>query len=115
MVSLNQINQEVDNKYGPFVVEDVPGGEVVLRNPIRLTSNERDQLMKLESELRAAQKASDTNAALAAGSELVEIVSVGDGGKRLLKELGDDPSKLMFVLELYSEAVQLGEAKRSES
>lgn len=114
MVSLKEINTEVDNQYGPFIVEDVDGGDVILRNPIRLVANERAQLSEKDAALRAAQEAQDANAALDVGRDILRLVSVGDGGERLLDELGDDAAKLMYVLRLYSEAVQLGEALSSD-
>jgi hypothetical protein len=113
MVSLNDINQEADEKYGPFVVEDVPGGDVVLRNTLRLTRNELDQFSQLDAKIKAAQ--GDPNKVLDVMAEVFVLVSVGDGGKRLLDALGDDPPKLMHLLTLYREATQPGEALPSES
>lgn len=113
MVSLNQINTEVDQKYGPFVVEDVPGGDVTLRNPVRLVESERAQLVGLNAEIKAAE--GDVNKVIAAAESLLKLVSVGDGGKRLVAALDGDAAKLIHLVNLFTEATQMGEASRSES
>ena len=115
MVSLNQVNAEADERYGPFIVEDVPGGDVTLRNIIRCTENEIDQVSKLDGRMKEAQKNSNVGAALACARELIALVADGQDGKRLLDEIGEDPAKVMFVLELWAEATQAGEALRSDS
>jgi hypothetical protein len=115
VVTLNEINTETDNRYGPLVIEDIPGGDVTLRNLIRCTENEMDQVSKLDTKLREAQKASDMKAALGCAKELLEIAAVGTDGERLLEALGDDSAKVMYVLELWAEATQAGEALRSDS
>lgn len=113
MVSLNDINKEADEKYGPFVIDDVPGGEVVLRNALRLTKSERQQLSELDAEIKAAK--GDANKVIDAAGKLLGLVAAGDGGKRLLDALGDDATKVIHVVTLYREATQPGEASRSES
>lgn len=115
MVSLNQVNKEADERYGPFIVEDVPGGDVTLRNIIRCTENEIDQVSKLDGRMKEAQKNSDMGAALTCARELIEVVAVGQDGRRLLEEIGDDAAKVMYILELWAEATQAGEALRSDN
>ena len=115
MVSLSDINKEADERYGPFIVEDVPGGDVTLRNIIRCTENEISQISQLDGRMKEAQKNSDMGAALACARDLIELVAVGQDGRRLLDEIGDDASKVMYILELWAEATQAGEALRSDS
>lgn len=112
MVSWNEVEAEANEKYGPFVLEDVPGGDVTLRNVIRLTKNERQRVSELNATMKSAK--GDVNAILAAAAELLELVAAGDGGARLVEALADDPPKIMAVLNLYMEATQPGEASRSE-
>lgn len=113
MVSLNDINSEVDEQFGPFVVEDVDGGDVYLRNVIRLPKADRDRVYSMQTEVAEAK--GDTNKVLELTADMLRIIGDGDGGDRLVEALGDDPKKLMYVLGLYMEATQLGEASRSES
>lgn len=113
MVSLNQINEEADQKYGPLIIEDVEGGDVTLRNLIRCTENEMSQVAGLDKRMKDAQKNSDVPGAVAAARDLIELVGIGHDGKRLLEHLQGDAAKIMYVLELWAEATQAGEALRS--
>lgn len=115
MVSLTQINEEADERYGPLIVEDVPGGDITLRNLIRCTENEMDQVTKLDARLREAKKSNDVGQALRCAKDLLRLVAVGKDGDRLITELGDDSAKVMYVLELWAEKTQAGEALRSAS
>lgn len=113
-ISLDQINQEVDNRYAPFVVEDVPGGDVTMLSPLRLPKAQRGKLFALHKEIGTARDSEDVDALVKLSENVIDLVSVGDGGKRLLKELGGDLGKMTYILQLYSEQVGLGEASRSD-
>lgn len=113
-ISLDQINSEVERRYAPFVVEDVPGGDVAMLSPLRMPKPDRNRLLEMNDSLKAAQKSNDVQALLGLAHDVVRLVSVGKQGDRLLKAIGDDLAKLMYVLEQYMEAVQLGEVSRSE-
>lgn len=115
MVSLNDINHEADEKYGPFIVDDVPGGDVKLRNALRLAPNEREQMRKLDAAFKAAVHDKDGIKILECGSDLLKLVAVGDDGNRLLGAIEHDPVKVVHILTLYREATQPGEALPSES
>jgi hypothetical protein len=114
-ISLDQINSEVENRYAPFVIEDVPGGDVQLRNAIRLAKSERAQLTELHGELAKVQDSGDAEAALDLTRRVVRLLSVGDGGERLLDAIGEDAAKLTYILQMYAEDTQMGEALRSGS
>ena len=114
-ISLDQINTEVENRYAPFVIEDVPGGDVVLRHAIRLAKSERAQLTELNAELEKVRQSGDVEAALDFSRKVVCLLSVGDGGSRLIDVIGEDAAKLTYVLQAYAEATQMGEALNSES
>ena len=114
-LSLDKINTEVENRYAPFVIADVPGGDVVLRHAIRLAKSERAQLAELNAELAKVQQSGDIEAGLEFTRKVLRLLSVGDGGQRLIKVIGEDAAKLTYVLEAYAEATQMGEALRSES
>lgn len=113
MVSWNDVEAETNEKYGPFVLEDVPGGDVTLRNIYRLTENERHRVRELNAKLKAAK--GDVDTVLNAATELLELVALGDGGVRLVEALAGEAPKIMHVLNLYMEATQPGEALHSES
>ena len=114
MVSLDQINKEAETRFKPFVIEGIPGGDVVLRNAMRLPKAERAQLRKLHAEVASLKDGgADENAALAVFGKFFALLAIGDAGKRLADAVGDDPAKLMILLEMYAEDTQLGEALRS--
>lgn len=113
MVSLNDINKEADEKYGPFVIDDVPGGEVELRNALRLPPDERDRLAKLNAALKSARDAKDQNKALDVMAELLKLVAVGDSGDRLLEAIEYDATKVAHIISLYKETTMPGEASPS--
>lgn len=114
-ISLDQINQEADKKFGPFVVTGVPGGDVTLRNAVRLAKSERDKVRQMQGKIKTLRESQDETGTLKLLADFFDILSVGDGGKRLVKEIGDDPAKLMVLMEMYAEDTQLGEALRSAS
>jgi hypothetical protein len=114
MVSLKQVTDEVDKRFTPLIFDDVPGGEVVLRNAIRLAKNERAQLQQLASSVQGLKKETVSEDEIVDKlHSLIELIGLGDGGRRLIDELGDDLAKLMVVFEMYAEETQLGEALRS--
>lgn len=119
-ISLNQINAEADKRFQQFVVDDVPGGQVVLRNAIRLQKSERAQLVGMNKaivELKASAEAGefDEDEMLDLVGKFFDVVAIGDGGKRLVDALDGDLAKLMVLMEMYAEDTQLGEALRSAS
>lgn len=116
MVSLTEINEEVESRYAPFVIDDVPGGPVTLRSALRLPKGERDGLFRLVAKIKAMkQEQVDENPEQLIDliGEAIEFLAAGDGGARLLTALDGDLGKLVYVFELYSKATQLGEALSS--
>lgn len=125
-ISLDQLNTEADKRFAPFVVDDVPGGPVTLRNALRLAKVDRDRIRKLQKDVSKlklktdADESSDSSAAEEAVvgmlQKMFEVLSAeAGGGKRLSEAVGDDPAKLMLLMEMYAEDTQLGEALRSAS
>lgn len=115
-ISLDQLNTEANERYGPFVIEDVPGGDVQLRHALRLAKSERARLQELQGRVKKMQSAKSTttaDGAVDAMADTIRLLAVGDGGERLLTALDGDAAKLALILELYGKATQLGEASRS--
>jgi hypothetical protein len=48
-ISLGDLQKAADEKYGPFVIEDVPGGDVVLLNSLRLPKEKKVELERLQT------------------------------------------------------------------
>ena len=116
-ISLDQINAEADARFGPFIIEDVPGGDVVLRNVMRISKDARAKIRVLAQTIEGLnpESADDEAKGLASLRDFFAIIAEGDGGKRLCKEVGDDAGRLMVLMEMYTEATQMGEALRSAS
>jgi hypothetical protein len=49
-ISLGDLQKEADKKYGGLVVEDVPGGDVVLLNSLRLPKEKKVELDRIQTE-----------------------------------------------------------------
>lgn len=125
-ISLDQLNAEADKRFAPFVVDDVPGGSVTLRNALRLPKADRDRLRKLQKDVNKlklatdADESGDSSAAEEAVVGMLQkmfgiLAAEAGGGDRLSEAVGDDPAKLMLIMEMYAEDTQLGEALRSAS
>lgn len=100
-ITLADIQEAADKKYGPLVIEGIEGGDVTLVNPLRLPKKKRQAMTALDG--------SDGDV----DDKLVEIVrlaaSKGDAD-RLLKAVGDDLAALAEIMADYMGAAQVGEA-----
>lgn len=107
-ITLENIQKAADDKYGPFVVEGVPGGDVVLVNALRLSKDKRAKLTAMQSD-----EDGDQDEKL---RDMIRLVAQdAASGKRLLDALGDDLAQLAVVLNEYGQAARLGEASPSAS
>lgn len=111
--SLQDIQDAAEAKYGPCIIEGIPGGDVTLVNALRLPKAKRDALVALQA------KANDETATLDDSlNVLKQIVTIAAKtpaeATRLLKAIGDDQTMLATVIEKYGEASQQGEITPSE-
>lgn len=124
-ITLDEIRQSLDRKYGPTVIELGEGRSCVLRSPIRLPKADRRALRELQERLNKLQE--DDGDADAAGADvedelvdgLREIFRVAAEDKASAEEFlaaaGDDLGFLREVLELWQESTEPGEASPSPS
>ncbi len=113
-ITLAQIREAADREYGPFVVEGIPGGDVTLLSPLRLSKAKRKRLTDLQKRQdNLGEDAEDMEKLLL---EMVVIVAESKaGGDRLIKAMGEDLAQLSVVLNEYGKAGQMGEASPSPS
>jgi hypothetical protein len=106
-ITLADIKRSADKKYGPLVIEDVPGGPVELVNPLRLSKVKRDKLSKIDEVEGDVEKKLTDIITLA-------VVKPADA-KRLLAEVGDDLTVLADICQKWTGSAQVGEASPSPS
>jgi hypothetical protein len=125
-ISLGDLQKAADEKYGPFVIEDVPGGDVVLLNSLRLPKEKKVELERLQT--GAVELAKRLAAGELSDDELKEA-TVNPGFSRILRlscesdeaadrlfdVIGDDFGLLVNIWNAYTEAVNPGEAPPSQS
>jgi hypothetical protein len=105
-ITLADIKRSADKKYGPLIVEDVPGGPVELINPLRLSKAKRDRLSKIDEESDIDKKF----------TSIIQIaVAKPADAKRLLAEVGDDLTYLADLCQKWTSSAQVGEASPSPS
>lgn len=110
-ISLQDIRDAADQKYGPLVIEGVKGGDVELLNPTRLGKEARAAIKSLNSD--ADGDDGDEGEKLA---HLVGLLAKTPAqGKRLLDSVGDDTALLAEIIGQFNESNKLGEASPSPS
>lgn len=129
-ISLDQLREDVDRKYGDFEVELDGEHKCRLRNALRLNKDERSQLRSLQKRYDAVSKEeklpeddpkrrSDSEIEEAFTTVLFEQIRLLAENKaaanKLLKAVGDDQAILMYLIEQYMETTQPGEANPSQS
>jgi hypothetical protein len=117
-ITLADIKDAADRKYGPFIVE-LPDGEIPLQSLVRLPGKKRAELLRKAEDLkdmgRLMAEQPDLDLAALLEDALRILAPSKAAGDRLAKACGHDTGVLMEVFLGYMEASQPGEAKPSES
>lgn len=118
--TLDDIAEAAEKKFGATVIEIEEGVDVELVNIVRLPSDKRKELTKLqekfsekEDEENEGAEEQDIEESVAEQVEILEsmIRTVAkDGADRLIDTLGGDLASLLSVFEMYSKETELGEA-----
>jgi hypothetical protein len=118
-ITLTDIQDAADRKYGPFIIEMPDGSEVALRSLLRLPGKKRGEL------LRKAEQLKDARALMEADPDMDFAAMIEDtlrilaptktAADKLIKVCDHDVAVLMEVFLGYMEASQPGEAQSSES
>jgi len=96
--TLDQLREDVEAKYGPFVLELGDGKTVTLHPIMRLPQDRRERFAEQYRELQAVQRKSDDGDA---GDVLLQLDQVGDHVRGLLATVAATPAdadRLMAVL-----------------
>ena len=111
-VTLDDINNAAEKRFGNVEIPLDESTTVVLRNPLRLSEEERDQLTGLQDSANEAEEDQDQSKYF---EEMLLIV--GDSKtkvRRLIDSFDGDLTKLVAVVQLYQEYAQMGEASPSQ-
>ncbi len=118
-VSLEHLQQAADHKYEGLTIEGIPGGDVKLLSPLKMSKAKRQKLVEAiksakqdvvdEAEDQVEQSIDRLHRVLRLGAE---DQSAAD---RLLKTVGQDLTVLLELVSEYSAAAQPGEAAPSPS
>lgn len=110
--SRDKIRSEAKRQYRGLEIDDVPGGVVTLRSPLRLSDAEQAQATEIERRLESMQ--GDKNATMAdVRACLIDLAVVladrKDGFAEYLAEF--DTAELLALYSLWSRETQAGESK----
>ncbi len=118
MASLDELRQEARKRYADYPVTLDDQTTVVLRAPLRLSSDERTALRGMQSKISAMQdedEYSDAELLELLRDILLTVADDNERGHRLVTEIGEDLAVLQTMFEDYSERTQSGEASHSPS
>ncbi|MEU8133236.1 phage tail assembly protein [Streptodolium elevatio] len=106
--TLDAIRQAADAKYGSTDIDLGDGTTVILRNPLRLSKEERTELASLQDNLDTEDEGVDQADVLA---DAIRLVAKDKRPvEKLIKLIDGDLALLAQVFESYSAGTQVGEA-----
>jgi hypothetical protein len=133
-INIQDINDAADERFGgAFQIRGVPGGDVTLLSPLRLSKEKRDKIVRLSTtrakkatsrsgsptKRAASSKAAEVNQDLKVFDQLTQIIEIAaatpDDGKRLIDYLDGDIARMTIIVEEWQKATQMGEASPSAS
>lgn len=109
-VTLQDIAEAAEKKYGDVVVPVDDSTKVVLRNPLRLSKAEREQISELQDSLN--EEGADQEEVL---KEILFVVADNKSkARKMVSAFKGDLTQLVTVFTIYQDRVQLGEASPSQ-
>lgn len=115
-INLADIQAAADAKYGPYLIEGVPGGDVTLISVLRLPTDRRKQFIQIARALESLDLDNLDDDIAPRFEDALRLVARNKvEGDRLVKALGGDLSLLVEIFTGYSEATQPGEVPPSQS
>jgi hypothetical protein len=114
--TLDSLREEIEREFAPLQFE-ADGETFVLRNVLRLGSDERKAILEKLKEMNPEGESdeADPDEALEATLFVLTTVAADRKGAKLRKLIGDDLILAMKLMERWTEATQPGEAEPSES
>lgn len=107
--TLEDIQSAADEKYGPTVVE-YKGGSATFRTPIRMSKDERAQLVELHEAMN--EEGADQEKLV---EDMLRLTATKESeAEELIRQVGGDLAVLISILESYLGESQVGEASASQ-
>jgi hypothetical protein len=116
-MTLDEIREAVERKYEPLTIPFGDGKTCTLRQPLRLSKEDRARLVKLQGSVNAeAETEEDLEQVLGALRDILKIAAANKAdANALLRAVGDDELVLMEIVNKWTEGAQVGEASGSAS
>lgn len=109
--SLDDIRKAAEAKYGSMSVDLEDGKSVILLNPLRLSTEKRTELSKLQDVINDGTPEEQEEGL----RDALTLVAKTEGGARMLLDaFGGDLALLATVFEAYADNAQAGEASGSQ-
>jgi len=110
-ITLDQIREAAEAKYGSTDITVAPGQVVKLLNPLRLKKKNRDELMKIQEKLtESGESGEDVDQEEMLRAALRLVAESPKQAKALIDAIGEDLAVLSQVFEEYTKGTQAGEA-----
>jgi Mycobacteriophage tail assembly protein len=114
-LTLDALREQIETKYGPFVVELGKGKSVRLLPVLRLPQERRARVSGVLKTISDTE-GSDLNALVEQlKAAIVSVCETDAEGDALLEAIGDDGQMIQELFSQYQEATGLGDPAPSES
>ena len=111
-VTLDDIAKAAEKKFGNVEIDLDESTVVVLRNPLRLSEKEREQIKELQDSLNS--EGEDMSQEDGLREMLLLVADSKSKARRLLDSFDGDLTKLVALFQMYQEHAQTGEASPSQ-
>ena len=111
-VTLDDIKEAAEKRFGNVEVPLDESTVVVLRNPLRLSDEERAELVGMQDRANEAEESEDQSKYF---EEMLLIVADSKTkARRLIDSFNGDLTEMVTLVQLYQEHTQMGEASPSQ-
>ena len=113
-VTLDDIREAAEKRFGNMEIVLDESTTVVLRNPLRLSKSEREELQGLQEGLNEKENPTQEEQIEMLVEILLLVSESKSATRRLVDHLEGDPTELMAIFGLYQDGMQVGEASPSQ-
>lgn len=113
-VTLDDIKAAAEKKYGNLIVPLDESTKVVLRNPLRLSKDERAAIEVLQKQMNEEDESKRVDQEDGLAEMLLLVADNRYTARRLLDSFEGDLTQLVALFQMYQDRTQLGEASPSQ-